>query len=407
LLNKVTSHRLFRNTSALVVMQLFTYVAPFVVLPYLSRVLGVDGFGLMVAALSLTVIANVCTDYGFNLSATYLISRKQGHTAYVSKVIAAIYTLKLFLLILVFLGIALYLTFSVSYTPLAIAAIYITVFFQAFMSPWLFQGIEKMKLITYSTIASRMVYVVMIFLLVKHSDDYDLALMCNAAATIIASVLANFLIRKEGFFFARPSIRLVRFIFLYSSQFFLSRVFLQASSSISVLVLSFSVTPGQLGLYGASDKLLAAFKSLVGPLSQALYPYMANTGNTKLLIKLSVFIGLALFVPASIGYYFSEEILVVIFGPEFAGSSTILRIFIITGFFSFFSILYGYPAFAAIKRVGLANKSVIYGGVAQVVMLVMMSAFELVSIINVALTVLASSSLILLIRIYWFRKYKI
>jgi PST family polysaccharide transporter len=231
--------------------------------------------------------------------------------------------------------------------------------------------------------------------------------MCNAVATVLACVLANWLIRKEGFFFVRPSIRLVRFVFLYSGQFFLSRVFLQASSSISVLVLSFNVTPAQLGLYGASDKLLTAFKSLVGPFSQALYPYMANTGNAKLLVRLSVFIGVALFIPASIGYYFSEEILIIIFGQEFAESSSILRMFIITGFFSFFSILYGYPAFAAIKRVDLANKSVIYGGVAQVVMLVMMSVFDLISTINVALTVLASSSLILLIRIYWFRKYKI
>src|SRR5690625_7224638 len=134
-------------------MQMFTYVAPFIVLPYLSRTLGAEGFGLMVAALSLAVIANVCTDFGFNLSATYLISRKQNQTRYISKVITAIYTLKRLLLGLVFGGIALYLALAVSYTPLAIVSIYMTVFFQAFMSPWLCQGIEKMKLINYSTIA--------------------------------------------------------------------------------------------------------------------------------------------------------------------------------------------------------------------------------------------------------------
>src|SRR5690554_7423247 len=83
MLKKLTSHRLFKNTSALIIMQLFTYVAPFIVLPYLSRTLGADGFGLMIAALSLTVIANVCTDFGFNLSATYLISRKQNQTRYI------------------------------------------------------------------------------------------------------------------------------------------------------------------------------------------------------------------------------------------------------------------------------------------------------------------------------------
>lgn len=405
ILKKLTSHRLFKNTSALVIMQLFTYVAPFIVLPYLSRVLGADGFGLMIAALSLTVIANVCTDFGFNLSATYLISRKQSQTHYISKVITAIYALKLGLLVFVFSGIALYLALAVSYTPLAIAAIYMTVFFQAFMSPWLFQGIEKMKLITYSTITSRMVYVVIVFLVVKHKDDYDLALMCNAIATMLACFLANWLIRREGFTLAKPSKRLIKLMFAHSSQFFASRVALQASSSISVLVLNTFVTPAQVGIYGASDKLFNAFKSLINPFSQALYPYMANTGNTKLLFKLTVLLGLAMLVPASIGFYFAEEVITLIYGIDFIESASILRIFIVTGFFAFFSILYGYPAFASIKRVDLANKSVIWGGVAQALLLLGLILLGMVTIMNVAYAVLGSLIIILGLRLFWFIKY--
>src|SRR5690554_259966 len=405
MLKILTSHRLFKNTSALIIMQLFTYVAPFIVLPYLSRTLGADGFGLMIAALSLTVIANVCTDFGFNLSATYLISRKQNQTRYISKVITAIYSLKLLLLALVFFGIALYLIFAVNYTALAIAAIYLTVFFQAFLSPWLFQGIEKMKLITYSTIASRMVYVVIVFLLVKHKDDYDLALMCNAIATMLACFLANWLIKREGFSFVKPSKRLIKLMFVHSSQFFASRVALQASSSISVLVLNTFVTPTQVGIYGASDKLFNAFKSLINPFSQALYPYMANTSNTKLLFKLTVLLGLAMLVPASIGFYFAEEVITLIYGIYFIESASILRIFIVTGFFAFFSILYGYPAFASIKRVDLANKSVIWGGVAQALLLLGLILLGMVTIMNVAYAVLGSLIIILGLRLFWFIKY--
>ena len=388
------------------IMQFFTYVAPFIVLPYLSRTLGADGFGLMIAALSLTVIANVCTDFGFNLSATYLISRKQSQTHYISKVITAIYALKLGLLVFVFSGIALYLALAVSYTPLAIAAIYMTVFFQAFMSPWLFQGIEKMKLITYSTIASRMVYVVIVFLLVKHKDDYDLALMCNAIATMLACFFANWLIRREGFILTKPSKRLMKLMFAHSSQFFASRVALQASSSISVLVLNTFVTPAQVGLYGASDKLFNAFKSLVNPLSQALYPYMANTGNTKLLFKLTALLGFAMLVPAGIGFYFAEEVITLIYGIDFIESANILRVFIVTGFFAFFSILYGYPAFASIKRVDLANKSVIISGSAQLVVLIALASFQMITIMNVSYTILSVELLTLFLRIYWFKRVK-
>lgn len=402
MLKKLTSHRLFKNTSALIIMQLFTYVAPFIVLPYLSRTLGADGFGLMIAALSLTVIANVCTDFGFNLSATYLISRKQNQTRYISKVITAIYSLKLLLLALVFFGIALYLIFAVNYTALAIAAIYLTVFFQAFMSPWLFQGIEKMKLITYSTIASRIVYVMIVFLLVKHKDDYDLALMCNAIATMLACFLANWLIKREGFSFVKPSKRLIKLMFVHSSQFFASRVVLQATSSISVLVLNSVVSATQVGLFGASQKLYGAFKQLINPFSQALYPYMANTGNIKLLFKLVITLAFIMSIPATIGFIFAEPIIEFIFGSEFGQSSNILKIFIVTGYIAFLSICFGYPAFSAVKRVDLANKSVIISGCCQIGFLSILLVLGEVNITNVAYSIMLTEGLTLTIRFVWF-----
>ena len=386
-------------------MQVFTYMAPLIVLPYLSRVLGTEGFGLMIAALGLIVLANVVTDFGFDLSATYLISRKQNKKHYISQVLSAIYSLKMLILIFVFLVVFVYLIVVVSYSNLAILAIYITIFFQAFMSPWLFQGIEKMKLITYVTIFSRIVYVVVLMFLVKDSDDYDLALVCNAIAIMLACILSNWLIKKEGFYFVFPTKRMLLFVLKHSSQFFLSRLALQASSSISILVLNLYVSSAKVGLYGASDKLFTAFKALVNPLSQALYPYMANTGNATLLFKLTLVLGFILMVPAVIAFYFAEDILLVFYGRDFVEAADVLRVFIISGFLSFFSILYGYPAFASIKRVELANKSVLVGGGGQIFLLSILILFDFITILNISYTVLISLVVILYLRITWFLKY--
>ncbi|QXO58612.1 oligosaccharide flippase family protein [Morganella morganii] len=404
MLNKITSHRLFKNASALVIMQLFTYISPFIVLPYLSRALGADGFGLMVAALSLTVLANVCTDFGFNLSATYLISRKQNQAHYISKIVSVIYLLKLFLLVFVFLGISVYLFFSANYTILAIVAIYTMVLFQTFMSPWLFQGIEKMKLITYSIIVSRMGYVVLILLLVKHKDDYDLALMCNAIATMLACFLANWLIKKEGFGYVKPSQRLVKLILLHSSQFFISRVFYTGSSSIGILMLAGHSSSSSVGFYGAGEKLYNAFKSLIYPFSQALYPHMANTGNAKLLLKMILGLSLVMIIPATIGFIYSEFVLELLFGVEFRQGSEILRVFILTGFIGFISVFMGYPAFAALKRVDIANKSVMISGGFLFFMLIFLYFYNDITAVNVAYSVLISECISLSIRVTMFIK---
>lgn len=404
MLKRLIQHRLFKNTSALLIVQLMTYVAPFIVLPYLSRILGADGFGLMVAALSLTTLANIVTDFGFNLSATYLISRKQSDSRYISRVISSIYLLKIGLIGIVFMLLGVYLIFFVRYTPVALIAIFSTVFFQAFQSTWLFQGIEKMKHMTYSTIVARFSYVIFIFLFVKESHQYDIALLCHAASTILAVLFANILIYREGFRLTRPSLRLIKLTLGHSSQFFLSRLALSASSSLSVIVLSNSVAPAQVGLYGASERLYGAFKRLINPFSQALYPYMANTGNIKLLLRFIIIIAGIMFIPALIGFIFAEDVLRIIFGAEFIASKTILRIFIISGYVAFFSICFGYPAFAGLKRVDLANKSVIISGSCQILFLLMLLISNQISPTTIACSILITEMITLFLRFTWFIK---
>ena len=86
-LKKISSHSLARNSMALFTLQFVSMVAPLIVLPYLSRVLGLDGFGLVMLALSACAIGLIITDFGFNLSATYKISQKREDVDYVSELI--------------------------------------------------------------------------------------------------------------------------------------------------------------------------------------------------------------------------------------------------------------------------------------------------------------------------------
>ncbi|MEX6237724.1 oligosaccharide flippase family protein [Providencia hangzhouensis] len=48
--------------------QVFSYIAPLLLLPYLSRILDVTYFGLYVFSLSTISIATIITNYGFDIS---------------------------------------------------------------------------------------------------------------------------------------------------------------------------------------------------------------------------------------------------------------------------------------------------------------------------------------------------
>lgn len=142
-LKQLLSHKLFKNTIALLLMQASIFIAPLLALPYLTRILGADGFGLFVTGLSLIVLSNLITDFGFNLSSTYLISRRQNQIAYISKIISGVYLIKLGLISLSYIILIIYFKYNSDFSSLTIIAIFITIFFQSFQSNWVFQGIEK------------------------------------------------------------------------------------------------------------------------------------------------------------------------------------------------------------------------------------------------------------------------
>jgi PST family polysaccharide transporter len=60
---------LAENFVAVTITQIITYVFPLITLPYLSRVLGAEKFGLVFWAQATMTYGNMLTDFGFNNSA--------------------------------------------------------------------------------------------------------------------------------------------------------------------------------------------------------------------------------------------------------------------------------------------------------------------------------------------------
>ena len=57
--------------------QLVSYAYPLVSIPLLSRVLGIDGLGVLIAALAVIQMLIIWTDFGFGLSALRRIALAQ------------------------------------------------------------------------------------------------------------------------------------------------------------------------------------------------------------------------------------------------------------------------------------------------------------------------------------------
>ncbi|MEY8711618.1 oligosaccharide flippase family protein [Mangrovibacter phragmitis] len=400
-----SSRQVYSNIISLVFVQLSNYLAPLMVFPYLSRVLGVDGFGLVVIALSVAAISFIFTDFGFNLSAPYWIVKNRGDKNEVAKFIGAIFILKG--VILLFVTSSIYIYFVFSNSPLSkinnvIPCIFFVVFTQAFLPVWFFQGIEKMKGITFFWVTAKLFYLASVLVFVKHPGQEQVVLFCLGLSNFIAVVIGIFAIYREGYTIRLPTRMMVSDAFKHSFQFFLSRAAVGLYTGASTFIVGAFGGVQQAALYSSSEKLYQAGQSLTSPVSQALYPYLSRTSDARALYK---FIGICL-IPMIIGcgvcFYYAREILIIFYGAKFNQAELILRVFLICSVINFIGVNFGYPAFAIINRLDIANRTVLFASIMYAIVLMFLYYIDMISARNVAIGVCSVEFIVMLARVSCF-----
>lgn len=395
---------------ALTVVQFSNYLAPLLVLPYLSRTLGIDGFGMIMMSLSLCAIGFIITDYGFNLSASYWIAKHSNNIYRVSKYIGAVYVIKILLVLGFIVILILYSIFSGSILASKyelITLIGLVVLSQSFQPMWFFQGIEKMKNVTIYMVVSKLFYLFFVWLMVKNASDTDYVLISLCISNVIATVISQYSIYREGYKVLFPPRHLVAHVFRSSSSFFLARLSVSVYTSASTLIVGSYAGLHQAAMYSAAEKLYMAGQSLSSPVSQALYPYLARTGNSKALLKIMALLLPAFMIGCIVVGLFSSEFISLFYGHGYEDAVQTFNVFLLSLVVTFVSINFGYPAFASLGKLKWANYTVFAGGGVQLILLIILYYNNNLTARNVAICILITEATVLAFRailLYTFNK---
>lgn len=406
-MNFFKKNEISNNIIALVFVQFANYISPLLILPYLSRVLGLDGFGVVAIAMSLCGIALIITDYGFGLSAPYWLAKNKTERNEVAEYLGAIFIIKFILFTICTIAVTYYFFFLQTVMPhtlLFFGALVSSIFFQTFQPNWFFLGIEKMKNVTFFMVTAKLSYLLLVFTIVTKTTQIDLVIFCFSVSNLLATAIGIAFIYKEGYRISKPKVILIFSVFKDGGFFFLSRLAVGVYTSASTFLVGSFSGASAAALYNSAEKLYQAGQNATSPVSQALFPYLARTGRKDVLYKA---VG-GLLIPMLFGTWFcisySEEIVVLIFGEAFNGSSDLLEIFLITLIINFVGVNFGYPAFASIDRVDVANKSVLFAAILQVASLFCMYFMEVITPLNVCYSVLFVEAVVMITRVFFYVK---
>jgi PST family polysaccharide transporter len=410
IINKEDFKTILNNFFSLTLLKVLTYILPLITFPYLIRVLGVEKFGLIMFAQATMYYFEIVVDFGFNLSATREVALNAKKVNKLNEIISAVFSIKCFLLIISFLILFIVLSIFDRFTDDYLIYYYsfLKVIAITFFPVWFFQGIEKMKYVTYINIVSKSIYTVLIFVFIQTESDYLLVPLINGFGFFIGSLLALYYVFKHfKHVFVFNSFAIIKQHFIDSSMFFLSRVSVSLYTSSNTFVLGLVASNLTVGYYAIAEKLYMVIRQLYQPIVQVIYPYISKSKNLVFFKKLYPVVVLLNFIGVYILWVFAPELIYLVSKEYFLESIKVFRILLVVSCIVVPSILIGYPFLAALGFKNEANYSTIIGSLFHLVILGILYFSNLINMYNIVYLLLATESIVLLYRYYAVYKNKL
>ncbi len=402
--------RLLKNTVMLYLLQFSSYLFSFITVPYQTRVLGPELFGVLGFAGAVMLYFQLFMDFGFLLSATEDVSKHREEPDYVCRKITTVAAIKAAFALIscaVMAGLCLFVgKFS---DNVVLYFVYLAAFaVNSFLPDYIYRGLEQMTAVTVRTVLIRLFTCVMTFVFLRQPADYllvPLLLLIGNTAAVLAAYADLF--RRLGYRFVAVSLHEIRQDLKRSSVFFYSRIATTVYSATNTVVLGMVDKVGIItGCYTSADKVVTLSKNGLSPISDSLYPYMVKHRDFKLVKRL-----LAVFLPlivlgCGVVWVFAEELCIFAFGEEFAASANILRAFLPVIALTLPNYIFGFPVLGAMGLSRYANYSIFAGSGVHLVGLALLLATGQVNGVTLASMTALSESVILAFRlvcVYRFR----
>ena len=278
--------------------------------PYLIRVLEKDAYGTYVFIYSNIQFFVSFIGFGFGYPALKSIALHQEDVEEKNRTLHAVFTAKvcLFALSSVVLGALLLCVPFMREHALLYITVYAVTLHEVVFPSWYFQGMQRMKFVTYLQLVIRLSTIPLILLFIKSPDDLELyAIIVSVLPLLGTAYTVWYLKRRDGLTYALVPLGRLKTLFRDSLPFFWTSAFGTVKQELVTLIIGSFFRMGDVALYDLANKLITIPRLMINNINAALFPDVvrhAEAGRVKRLIRYETFIGLAVVaVIAALGYW--------------------------------------------------------------------------------------------------------
>lgn len=333
---------LFSNFGYMMLLQIAGYVFPLITIPYLARVIGVEGFGKIAFAAAVIIWFQTVTDWGFNYTATRDVAQNRDNLEKVSEIFSNVLWAKMLLMTISF-GLLLAAIAVIPYfqqNKLILLFTFLLVPGHIMFPDWFFQAMERMKYITLLSLMSKALFTIMVFVFINDKEDFVFQPVFISMGYLLCGFFSMYLILvRWRIKVRRPQWKDVFLTIKNSTDVFVNNIMPNLYNSFSVVLLGFYGGSVSNGLLDAGRKFVEIGQQFLMVISRVFFPFLSRKMSKHgLYAGLHISLAIMFFIAVSLA---APLIIDVFYTPEFEPAILVLQIMALSVVFLSLSNIYG------------------------------------------------------------------
>ena len=309
-------------------LQVAGYVFPLITMPYLARVIGVEGFGKIAFASAIMVWIQTIADWGFNLTATRDVAQNRDNKEKVSEIFSNVLWARCLLMLLSFVVLILLIILVPKFreNSAIILVTFLMIPGHILFPDWFFQAIEKMKYTTILNVVMKLFFTITVFMFVRTPEDYVIQPLLTSMGYVVSGIIALYLILcKWKIRIKAPDYKNIIHTIKGSTDVFINHLMPNLYNSFSTMLLGFfGGGSAAMGVLDGGNKFVHIGSNLQTTINRTFFPFLSRK-----IEKHNTYVGICLGISLSlcIVFFFGAPLFVRLFlSPEFDGAVSVIRI---------------------------------------------------------------------------------
>lgn len=296
---------LIENFLSLSVLEVSNMLMSFITLPYVLRVLGQNGYGIYAMTFAFIGYFVTLVDYCFSVTGSRAIAISRDSLEEVKRIYSIIMKSKSFLL-----AISLFLFFLLLYSIPQFKAnkeAYICtlpmLFGNILFTDWLFQGLEKMKFITFINVSVKFIFTLSVFIFIKDPQDAYLYILLQSSGYLLAGIASQYILYKTyHIHLTKTNFSQSLLMIKEGSTLFINILLPNLYGATSILLLGIFHQEQEAGVFESIKKIAMLACSLITIMTRVFFPYLnREKAAFKKLARLTMLVGFSMMVGLILG----------------------------------------------------------------------------------------------------------